>query len=65
MKRPEGFDDATIYLLQKLLPGRDGRTVDVIEGYTRDWEWAEKWRNAASPYHPRSVIPIRRFPGAP
>lgn len=65
MAKPKDFDEEVIFVLQKILPGADGRNVEVIEGYTADWNWAEQWRERATPYHPRSIIPVRRMKGSP
>lgn len=64
MVRPE-FPENTIFLLQKLIRDNHGREVQVNEGYTCDWDWAESWRTKASPYSPRFIIPVKKMEGAP
>lgn len=65
MVRPAGFTDTTIYILKKLLPTDAGRQASVIEGYTTDWDWAERWRTRETPSHPRFVVPVNKMEGAP
>jgi len=65
MTQSAKFPEETIYLLQKLLPAPSGRLTQIIVGYTRDWDWAERWRNRETPAHPRGVIPVTKMEGAP
>ena len=65
MSSSDPFGAGTIFVLQKIVRGNNGREVQVTEGYTTDWQWAETWRQRASAHGHRFVVPVRKMQGAP